>query len=1165
MLIYVVAGLTTGSIFGLAAVGVVLTYKTSGIFNFAHGALASAAAFIFYFLYTQHGLPWPIAAAVSIVVCGPILGLGLEFIARRLAPASLPMRVLGTVGILLAIEGLLELVYPPGPDREVSQFLPISGFSIVGTPIGYYRVIIFAIGLAAVVGLTAFLRWTRAGLSMRAVVDNTELLDVSGTSPSRIRRYAWLIGSTTAAVSGVLIAPLLPLNATSLTLLVVTAFGAAAMGAFNSLPLTYLGGLAIGIAQSLLNEYVQNSTGLLGGLSSSLPFLLLFVLLLVAPRLRRPSGSPRRLAIAAPSWRVPSRLRVGGLAGLVAALCLAPLFAGIYITAWTEMLAYAIVFLSLGLLVRAAGQVSLAQVSFMAIGVVAFSHLAADHHWPWLLALLAAGVIAAPIGALLAIPAIRFPGLYLALATLGFGIMLQQMFYSQSYMFGAFNAGIAVPTPYLPALGLDGGDDGYYYLVLLITIIVAGLVLAVTHTRLGRLLRAMGDSPTGLASTGVSINLSRVLVFALSASIAAIGGALDGGVLGSVTGSTYQPLNSLQLYAVVILTVGGIPWYAVMAAAGSFLLPEYISSSATVSYVFTLIFGVSAIGFAIRPDSGLALHGRVRSLVDRALGFTRRPSRAAPRQAGHDHRGAEPSPPPLTNIPSAGLAIDGVTVRFGGLVAAEDVTLYAAPGLITGLIGPNGAGKTTLFNVCTGLVKPTQGRIRLGDHAIGRTGASDRARKGLGRTFQHLELFDSLSVRANVALGAEGRFAGRYPLGHLIATRRQRAEVERRTQDALDQCGISGLADETVGTLSTGQRRLVEFARCLAGRFSVLLLDEPSSGLDRQETAMFGEILRSVVARRGVAILLIEHDMALVHNVCDRIYVLDSGRNLFEGTSEEVTAAPEVRSAYLGPAGPATAGRTRAPVPEPADTASPVLRLEAVDAGYGLTKVLRHVDVDVHAGQVVALLGPNGAGKTTLLRTAGGILRPASGRVLLDGVDVSALPPHRRAKMGLCLIPEGRGVFRSLSVLENLRLQLPAGRQRPTPAALGRAFDAFPVLAARRHELAGRLSGGQQQMLALARAYLSDPKVIMLDELSMGLAPLVVDEIFATVEQLKSAGVAVLLVEQYVTRAIAISDKVVLLDKGEVSYHGAASAVDEATLVQGYLGMQDQPTWVTLP
>jgi len=457
---YLVAGLTTGSIFALAAVGLVLTYKTSGIFNFAHGALASASAFLFYCLHVQHGMAWPLAAAICVLGGGPVVGFVLERVARRLALVTLPMKVLGTVGILLTIQGALELMYAPGPDREVPQFLPVStAFHLSGTPVEAYRLIIISVALVAVVALTVFLRWSRMGLAMRAVVDDPQLLDVAGTSPVRVRRLAWLIGASTAAASGVLLVPLLPLDATTMTFLVVTAFGAAAIGAFTNLPVTYLGGLAIGVAQALLQKYFINSTGLSGGLAASLPFLVLFVLLLAAPRLRRPSTATFLQRTGTSSWRPPTALQVLGIVGLLVVLILVPQFGELHIADWTRFLAYTVLFLSLGLLVRMSGQVSLAHVSFMAIGAAAFSHLAVDHHWPWFAAVIVAGLIAAPIGALLAIPAIRFPGLYLALATLGFGILLQQMFYAQSYMFGALGLGIPIPRPHLSWLNL-ASDNG---------------------------------------------------------------------------------------------------------------------------------------------------------------------------------------------------------------------------------------------------------------------------------------------------------------------------------------------------------------------------------------------------------------------------------------------------------------------------------------------------------------------------------------------------------------------------------------------------------------------------------------------------------------------------------------------------------------------------------
>ena len=1174
MLIYIIAGLTTGSIFGLAAVGVVLTYKTSGIFNFAHGALATLSAFLFYSLQVQRGLPWPVAAAICIVVAGPLMGLVLELMARRLAAYDLPTKVMGTIGLLLLIQGGLDLLYPPGPYRGVTQFLPSAAFSLFGTPVEAYRIIIFAIGGAAVAGLTVFLRRNRAGLAMRGVVDDPDLLDISGTSPTRIRRYAWLIGSTTAAASGVLLAPLLPLDAESLTLLIVTAFGAAAIGAFTSLPLTYLGGLLIGIAQAVLQKYILNSSGLLGGLPASLPFLVLFLLLLFAPRLRRPSTAHMRPRSAGGTWRPPATLRGGAFLVLVGVLCAVPLFAGLYLVDWTRFLAYIVVFISLGLLVRMSGQVSLAQVSFMAIGVCAFSDLAVGHHWPWFAALLVASLIAAPIGAVLAIPAIRFPGLYLALATLGFGILVEQMFYGQSYMFGSFGLGTSVPTPQLSWLGL-AGPNGYYYLVLVIVLVLCALTVMINHSRLGRLLQAMGDSARGLASSGASINVSRVLVFSLAAALAAVGGILDAGALGVVGPTYYDPMLSLQLFVVVLLTVGGAPWYAILAAAAQTLIPAYISASATVSYALTAIFGLGAIQMAITGPGFLQLPAWLRDAIDRCFPPISLWKRAA-RRHGSSEEDAEAELPESFRVPAGeGLRVDGVTVRYGGLVASDHISLTADAGKITGLIGPNGAGKTTVFNACAGAVRTASGSVYLNGERLDRLSSSARARRGLGRTFQQMELFDSLRVRDNVALGCEGGYAGWNPLDHLLSRRRQRAEVRQRTAAALGMCRIAELADTPVRNLTTGQRRLVEMARCLAGRFTMLLLDEPSSGLDSAETRHFGEVLARVVRDRNVGILLIEHDMALVNQVCDYVYVVDFGKNLFDGTAAEVSVSEVVRTAYLGQdEAPAAAspqdtgqhhGSLARAVPAAAESprpvkraAPPVLSFSGVTSGYGSTTVLRDVSFDVQPGQVVALLGPNGAGKTTLLRTACGIVRPTEGRITLGGADITARQPYQRTAAGLCLIPEGRGIFRSLSVQENIRLQLPP-RTKDSREAVERALTVFPALRKRMKQVAGTLSGGQQQMLALARAYATSPQVILLDEISMGLAPIVVDEMFAAMRDLASTGTAMLVVEQYVTRAMEMADAVVLLNKGAVSYNGPSAELDEATVLRGYL--QGDSSW----
>ena len=249
-----------------------------------------------------------------------------------------------------------------------------------------------------------------------------------------------------------------------------------------------------------------------------------------------------------------------------------------------------------------------------------------------------------------------------------------------------------------------------------------------------------------------------------------------------------------------------------------------------------------------------------------------------------------------------GLAVDSLVVRYGGLVAVDDVSLSVPPGRITGLIGPNGAGKTTLFNACSGLVRPTSGRIILDGRDITRMPLARRPQLGLGRTFQRIELFDSLSVRQNIELGREGVLAGSSPWRQLVGRRSDRAVVSDATDDAVSVCGLAPYADHPAGALSTGNRRLVELARVLAGGFRLLLLDEPSSGLDDRESKQFADILTTVVSDRGVGILLVEHHMGLVLSVCDYLYVLDFGRLLFEGTAEQAVASEVVRAAYLGTA-----------------------------------------------------------------------------------------------------------------------------------------------------------------------------------------------------------------------------------------------------------------------
>ncbi|MEV4419393.1 ATP-binding cassette domain-containing protein [Patulibacter sp. NPDC049589] len=933
LLPYIISGLVTGAVYGLAAVGLVLTNKTSGVFNFAHGSLATVSAYLFYTLHIKHDVPWPVAAFVCVFVAPIPIALAIELVGRSIGRASLASQVAATVGIALIVQAIVLLIYGVEETRTIPVFLAKGQTTIGSTTVQYADIVTVAIAVGVTALLYAFFRISRSGVAMRGIVDDASLLDLAGTDPVRVRRLSWIIGVSLASLSGVLFASLLPLDPTLLTLLVVQAFGAAALGGFTSLPLTFAGGLGIGVLASLSTKWF--TTGLLASVTPALPFIVLFVVLLVFPK-RYLVERVRVLPRAKGAWTPPAPLSIGAGVVLLLVLVLVPSFAGIHLADWTTAVGTVIIFLSLGLLVRLSGQVSLSHVAFAAIGACALGHLVTEQHVPWFLALLCSGFIAVPIGALLAIPAMRLTGLYLALATFGFGVALNYMFYPQDFMFGSTGLGTDVPRP----SGFTS-DKSFYFLVLGFAVVATLFVVVLGRSRLGRLLRGMADSPTALTTSGTSVNVTRTLVFCLSAFMAAIGGALVGAGQETISNISYPPLLSLTYLVLVVVCLGREPWYAVMAAGLLIVVPSYLDGEAT-AYWLQLGFGVSAVAYAVLPGRAFETPAVVRDAIDRLFRRTpvvvpgtaagpaagdgepaaavgdRKSAEAAgdwtPAQAvgGSKPAGAaggkalaKAATPGLAGaaadrVVPASLEVTGLRVTFGGNVAVDGFSMAAPTGRITGLIGPNGAGKTTTFNACSGLLRPTDGHVVFDGSEVTRRGPSARARRGLGRTFQRMELFDSLSVRENVAIGWEGSRAGPNPFSHLLSTPGQKRAMRVATDRALALCELDDVAGRPAGSLSTGQRRLVELARCLAGPFRVLLLDEPSSGLDHVETERFGRILQRVVAERGVGILLVEHDMSLVMEVCEQIYVLDFGKPLFEGPPSEVLDADVVRAAYLG-------------------------------------------------------------------------------------------------------------------------------------------------------------------------------------------------------------------------------------------------------------------------
>jgi branched-chain amino acid transport system ATP-binding protein len=531
-------------------------------------------------------------------------------------------------------------------------------------------------------------------------------------------------------------------------------------------------------------------------------------------------------------------------------------------------------------------------------------------------------------------------------------------------------------------------------------------------------------------------------------------------------------------------------------------------------------------------------------------------------------------------VSSGRLESVGVTVRFGGLVAVNNVDLVVPAATIVGLVGPNGAGKSTLFGVLSGLLRPSAGKVMFEGEDVTGSKPQYRAARGLARTFQHPELFPGLTVRDHLVLGYRVRHANRRIWADLVTmgSLHRTEPDERSTVDGLVRLlGLESVADRPALGLPLGVARLIELGRALSTTPTVLLLDEPSSGLDSSETEQFESTLRRVTSERGTSVLLVEHDVELVMRLCSQVNVLDFGALIASGTPDEVRANSMVRAAYLGEevrantpsetAGPAIANISE-PFPaaaaegtidpgspsQPGGTQPVALAVDKLCVRYGEAVALSDVSFELHPGQVLAVLGPNGAGKSSLARAVSGLIRPHSGSVSFAGQEIGDWPAHKIRRAGLVHLPEGRGVFRGLNVIDNLRMAASsmAGRQARREA-VELALDTFPILADRRRQPAALLSGGEQQMLSLARALATAPTLIVADEMSLGLAPKMVDAVFDGLERARQVGVTVVMIEQYVHRALAFADECLVLQRGAPAWKGRADAAGPEVL-RHYLG-----------
>jgi len=822
------------------------------------------------------------------------------------------------------------------------------------------------------------------------------------------------------------------------------------------------------------------------------------------------------------SLRDPVLLAIVGLAALYAA------FANqYYLFLLTTGALTVIVGVGLNVLIGLTGQVSFGHVGFYALGAYATAILATKFGWGFWWTLPVAMALTGVVGALLGLVALRVRGPYLAMVTIAFGFVVEYSVVEWERLTGGQNGLMNIPYPAVGDWSI--GERG----IALVAIALMGVMLALykrlAQSAWGLAMRAVRDSEIAAAAMAVNPLTVRTVAFTISAVLAGLAGSFFASATTFVAPSSFPFFQSILFVLVVI--VGGVErtYGPVIGAVIVVAIPELLSGLAEYR---VLLSGVLMLAVLLFAPGGIASAFSAR--------WRRRPPAEAP---------AAPVSAQLLVSKGAAhhtLDIDRLGIAFGGVRAVTDLTARMQSGQVTSIIGPNGAGKTTVLNMICGFYRPQTGSIKLGADELAGKPTHVVARAGIARTFQTPQLFERMSVLENLLVAMQRGHLGSPLSDHASSSTGAQAQTARAL---LDYVGYRGSVGRLAGDLPHIDKRLLEIARALALRPGILMLDEPAAGLNASDKHVLAKLLRRI-ADAGIGVVLIEHDMSLVMGISDHIAVLDAGRSIAQGTPEVVRNDPAVVAAYLG--GGEFETRARAAGWQPAATEQLVVR--KLGAGYGAVAVVHDVDVELRTGEIVAVLGANGAGKSTLMRALAGLLRPVSGTVLLAGTDVTTFAAHQVAGRGLVLVPEGRQVFPELSVVDNVRLGAYT-RRDVTEAEIDAMVKRFPSLERRRQSRAGLLSGGEQQMLAIARGLIAKPTVLLLDEPSLGLAPALIGELYRVLAELRDQGMTILLVDQMAALALAVADRGYVMESGQVVHAGAASELrHDRALERAYLG-----------
>jgi len=818
-------------------------------------------------------------------------------------------------------------------------------------------------------------------------------------------------------------------------------------------------------------------------------------------------------------------LWIAALAMVVLPIALQAL--GLSLNTGIAVVVLAIAAMGLNLCIGYTGLVSFGHSTWFGIGAYAAGLI--QLHWfpgeiwlPLLLSMISVAVISTVLGSII----LRRRGVYFSLLTLALAALTYTIAFRWSAVTGGEDGLGGLKRGSLGPLNLDH-VLAYYAVVAAIALVVLYMLVRLVGSPFGHVLVAIRENQLRATFQGYPVERYKLAVFVISAVVTGLAGALLGFQNYLVSAEAVSVPFAGELLAMVV--IGGMR-NILGPALGAlfFILFRELFSIWTANWL--LWFGLIFVGFVMFSPEGLVgiwkqMMRRVRPPPEETAAMSRRriyddlplPSFLMPQQ-----------------LEGTVLEVRGVSKRFGGIRAVTDASLQVGAGEIHALIGPNGAGKTTLFNLVSGLFPADAGRILLRGHEIQGVGSDEICHKGLARSFQITNLFRGLSIYENLRLSLQARTPGRFNIWRDIDSF---GRVHAEATELLRFLGLEGIEAIEGGDLSYGGQRLVDLGIALGSKPQVLLLDEPLAGLAAAERERVSNLIRNIAA--NIPVLIVEHDIDRVLGFSRTVTVMNQGEVLMSDTPEAVRADRRVQEIYTGKGIPAVTHQRA----EEARTEAPaLLRFAGVNTYYGKSHILHDATLDVREGEIVALLGRNGAGKSTLLKTLAGLVPATSGTIDYQGHDIAQLSAPEIARLGIGYVPQGRGLFAGLTVRENLAL----GRlARKTDGSTGvvwdeaQILDHFPRLKERMDVAADYLSGGEQQMVAVARAMSGNVKLLLLDEPFEGLAPAVTLELFSVFDRLRRQ-MSIVIVEHNLDLVLALADRVFALERGAVFHEGPA-------------------------